>query len=65
MPIENYLVYLLISYTSDAFGDCERWLSNGVMIYRDLEQQNWLKKLIAEFALFWEDFKNVVNVLKE
>ena len=65
MSIENYLMYSPTSYTSNALDDHERWLGNEVMIYRDPEQQNQLKKLIAEFALLWEDSGNMVDVLEE
>ena len=51
MLIENYSVYSPTSYTSNTLGNHKRQLSNEVMIYRNPEQQNQLKKLIAEFAL--------------
>ena len=40
MLIENYLMYLPTSCTDDALDDCERQLSNRVMIYEDLGQQD-------------------------
>ena len=65
ISIKNYSVYSSTSYTSNALSDHKRQLDNEVMIYRDLKQQNQLKKLIAEFALFWKDFRNVIDVLKK
>ena len=38
ISIKNYLVYSSTNYTNDTLNNHEKWLSNEVMIYRDLKQ---------------------------